>query len=155
MNVAEPIWRTWCSNYSFSVCGDPGRNTPADGFMEKINNYGKQLVGGVVNALRVTTVIPLLNFFFRLLERFSVLMGRGGRRWDYLGEPNIDANINTLFNHLTGQIANDVAGATRFDDTNMFTGRSFNQTRHVTTYVRVANQDWVQWCHIRNRAITF
>lgn len=155
MNVAEPIWRTWCSNYSFSVCGDPGRNTPADGFMEKINNYGKQLVGGVVNALRVTTVIPLLNFFFRLLERFSVLMGRGGRRWNYLGEPNIDANINTLFNHLTGQIANDVAGATRFDDTNMFTGRSFNQTRHVTTYVRVANQDWVQWCHIRNRAITF
>ena len=96
--------------------------------MGKVNNYGKQLVGGVVNAVRVRTVIPLLNSFFRLPERFSLLVGRGGRRWNYLGEPDIDVNINNLFNHLTGQIANDVAGAMRFDDTNMFTGRSFTQT---------------------------
>ena len=154
-NCSDAIWRTWAANYSFSVCGDPGRNTPADGFMEKVNNYGKQLVGGVVNSVRVRTVIPLPNFFFRLLERFSVLMGRGGRRWNYLGEPDIDVNINNLFNHLTGQIANDVAGAMRFDDINMFTGRSFTQTRHVPTYVRVSNQDWVGWYHERQQAISF
>ena len=105
--------------------------------------------------MRVRTVIPLLNFFFRLLERFSVLMGRGGRRWNYLGEPDIGVNINNLSNHFTGQIANDVAGAMRFDDTNMFTGRSYRQTRHAPTHVRMPNQDWVGWCHDRWRAIRF
>ena len=45
--------------------------------MGKVNNYGKQLVGGVVNAVRVRTVIPLLNFFFRLLGRSSVLVKNG------------------------------------------------------------------------------
>ena len=154
-NLHPDLWHVWSSMYTMSVLGHPGRDTPCDGYMEKVNNFAKRLVGKIVSAARVRAVVPLLNFLLRLLSRVSTTVGRPGRRWVYTGAPTYQADVDTIFRRLCIQVADDYANATAPSIHNLFTGLRDTQTRDVNNWVANLTQDWPMWCARRMQGVRF
>lgn len=148
------LYRIWERVYTASILGTPGRSTPLDGYMEKVNKYGKQLLGNCITALRVQTMIPLLNVLLRVYERFMQAWGRPGRQWAYMGAPTFEDDVDHIFRLFTIAHADDWLHATAVGNQNAFVGGAVNPNTTPNALVLNVNADWQDYVEEKAQPLT-
>ena len=145
-NLHPSLYSIWAMVYTASVLGHPGRCTPMDGFMEKINMFAKRLLGNCITAVRVQALVPLLNVLMRVWARFIQAWGRPGRRWLYMGAPTFEEDFQEIFEHICEHHASDWQEATQFSDQNNFLQQQHDPQRSPNTKVLdFSHMDWQRY----------